>query len=634
MTLSRLRVLAVVPLLSAMGCGALLGISPSDSQGKEESERAGGSGSGSGGEAAQAGAPVSSGATSGHAGDAGSPSSGGTGGPDAGGDMGVGGDVGEGGADTSDFPQPGQACATSGALACYFPNPESPEPTRARLRCERGTWVPTASCPDDNPRPTRCDRRDGMCQERLCAENERPGEPRLTSCYSSSFKVCGPDLVTIEDRPCVFGCTMSNACRVASTTELVIDRPRGVANVENPWPERVIPVCWRDLHVDDAATTRARAAVRIAVESLWSRVSSVSFAGWGSCDSSQARVELAFAEDCQGELARLPRDGYPGGEAALPVTLCKSYYDFTPALQPTIELDLLGLVAQHAFGHVLGIEDVLHDENPGVFMDPVLELSSFRERRPEAAVLDSLAAWYGSAPGPSLVSPDGRCLAYESGILSASACDGSSAQAWELRESSLAQGSGKCVLGPETGDAVTIADCSSEPLETEKWLPARVRIQWRDLCLVAADEVPATSSLTSGDCADSWPAEQRFRLELVGPARVRIHTNTAGHRCVVAPETWTQPSLPGFGPCDGVRDVFDAEAGTLGQAGRCLTRDALGAIVFEPCGAAPNQRFRLSGALEQSGGALTFPIGEESVQLTWTLLGAKPAANQIFDYRF
>lgn len=637
MTPSRVCFLSVIPLLSAVGCGALLGIPPTDSDddgGRGGTSSAGNGGHATGGRAGEDGAGDSSGATTGGAGEAGSPSSGGnagtggTGGSTSGGSSGMGGD-GEGGTSVGDFPQPGDACSASGALACLF-NPANPEPTVDRLVCNQGTWMTTATCERIDGRTHFCDRRDGTCASMICND---PGDRLANRCFGSLVAVCGPDRVTTELEPCVFGCDDNNSCRVAGPGQLVIDRPRSVEARENPWPGRLIPVCWRELS-EDEALTKARTAVRVAVESLWSRESVVGFTGWGSCDSSQAHVELDFADDCAGELARIPRDGYPGAATALPVTLCRSSHDFTPMGTDPSYLELLGFVAQHVFAHVLGFEDELHDELHGdglAFMDPVLELANLRELRPGYEMLELLANWYGSAPGRSLLSPDGRCLSYDSGVLSASACDGSSAQVWEPRDNALAHGSGKCVSGPANGDALEIAECSAEPLEEKEWLPAHVRIHdWLDYCLVAGSR-SGDKALASGNCDPYWPVEQRFRVEFVGPRRVRIHTTSD---CIVAPVDWTQLSVPELGPCDGFRAVFDAVEGTLGQDGRCLTVGRLHDVVFEPCGTASNQQFRLSGPFEHDGNALEFPIGEQAVTLTSTALGPIPAANQIFDYRF
>jgi hypothetical protein len=639
-----------------MGCGALLGISPSGSQDEDENGRGGTSTAGSGGSRAggtgEGGAGDSSGATTGGTGEAGSRSTGGrsgNGGSNSGGSSATSGEGGEGGKDATDFPQNGDPCSVPGALACWFTRPEDPQPTHRRLMCEGETWVEIGSCSTRGPNPQRCDRRDGTCRNLLCLSGEPPGQPRLNSCFHSMVEVCGPDLVTIEHEPCVLGCDAGNRCREPAPGELIIDRPRSVSADENPWPERLIPVCWKP-SAQIAELDGARVAVRIAVESLWSRESVVGFTGWGSCDSSQARVELDFADDCAGELARLPRDGYPGALAALPVTLCKSYYDLASDRHPatgtdSIDLELLGFVAQHVFGHVLGLEDELREPSgTALFMHPVLDLTTFGELRPEPWLLESLAGWYGSAPGRSLVSPAGRCLSYdsESDVLSASACDGSPSQAWEPRDDALLHASGNCIGGASEGP-FDIDECSSQPTPDEEWLPARVRIHdWRGYCLKAGT-LPNDLSLEWVNCDATWPPEQRFRIGFVGSGRVRIHaTNTTSDRCLVAPPTWTRPStessFPEFGACDDVRAVFDAFEGTLGREGRCLTpeRTPLGGavIVFEPCGTASNQQFRFSGAFEREGHALTTTIGAEAVELSSTPLGPIPSRDQILDYRF
>jgi hypothetical protein len=190
-----------------------------------------------------------------------------------------------------------------------------------------------------------------------------------------------------------------------------------------------------------------------------------------------------------------------------------------------------------------------------------------------------------------------------------------------------------------------MADCSLQPAEEEQWLLDRVQIHdWLGSCLIADGMYSGDSSVAWGGCEAE--ADQRFRLEFVEPGRVRIQaTDAASDRCIVAPEVWTQQdvggarvSVPIFGPCDDARAVFDAFKGTLGQAGHCLTPvltpQGLMPVVFEPCGTASNQQFRLSGPFEHEGNALTFPMGEQPVLLTSTPLGASPTPEQIFDYRF
>jgi hypothetical protein len=134
-------------------------------------------------------------------------------------------------------------------------------------------------------------------------------------------------------------------------------------------------------------------------------------------------------------------------------------------------------------------------------------------------------------------------------------------------------------------------------------------------------------------CDDSWPDDQRFRLEFVGSGLARLHAS--GGQCITAPETLANHALPGFGPCDGTRDVFDVGDGELSQNEFCLTTEGA-TVVFEMCSDALTQKFAFSGPFGLGGSALTLSptSGSGPHSLSATPLGIVPDDDQIFDYHF
>ncbi|HEX6271723.1 MAG TPA: hypothetical protein VFZ53_01720, partial [Polyangiaceae bacterium] len=161
---------------------------------------------------------------------------------------------------------------------------------------------------------------------------------------------------------CLFGCvgattTTPPACGGPQEGELLIDQPGPLRTPSGLWPNPLIPVCWRNT---DATSSNAR-AIRERIDTTWGRFSSVGFPGWGECDDASTGVELRFVEDCEGELARVPFLGYPGPSVTLPIDLCISYRDSEGS--QNVGEGLLGFVALHVFGHVLGFEDLRLDRD-------------------------------------------------------------------------------------------------------------------------------------------------------------------------------------------------------------------------------------------------------------------------------
>jgi hypothetical protein len=617
-------------LSGAIACNGLLGISPSRDAAGDDDGTSGSSGAGNasntGGNRPGTGGSGTGGAGTGGTGEGGAGES--SGGSAAGSEAtgGVGGNGAMGGAGTGggpprEFPVAEEPCATPGALACER------AAGKGRLICSGGFWEKTTSCSRIEDQNALCDRRTGTCGKIAC---DTPGEPASeNNCTTNYFMACGPDRVSVVRVDCMFECLGNERCNTPTPDQLVIDEPPDFEAGNQVWPEPLVPVCWSDGDVDGLDDERA--AVRLAIDTFWGYPSGLSFTGWGSCRSDEARVELRFVDDCRGYLARVSRPGYPGPGASSSVELCKSYYGGRHDGSAPTEVDVLTYAARHVFGHVLGFVDETFDPDFAAtnIMVPVIEGSNPNEIGFGYQVFRGLRASYGSKPWGSLMGPDARCLGSDAGALTSDECDGSSAQGWRAGDEGLRHGdSGECL-----SDSGELDTCDGSARQDVRF--ARVRI--RDLdgqCLVASGTFPNDSALDTAPCRSTWPENQRFGIEFLESGGLRIHTTM--NRCITAPESFLgfpmNVPLPGFGPCDGVRDVFDVREGTLGQRGYCLSLEAR-PVAFEPCiGDAP-QQFWLSGPLELGTGALTLS-SPGSAALSVSPLGPVPAPDQIFDFQF
>jgi hypothetical protein len=636
---SKLRLLRTVGLaVFAVGCGALLGVSPPDpsdgetgGNGKGDTKTGGHAGNGGTGATGQGGTSGGGEAGEGSGGSpmgGASPAGGHAMGGEPAGNGGAAGDDGAGGEPDWVFPEKGAACSVPGALACAAAHSIS------RYICKGGVWQKADDCPTGQQIPERCDRTTGTCGLQVCTD------AGARTCEAGDSRICGPDEATWITEPCPFGCLPSGACDGPADYELLIDRPGPLRTPTGAWPNPLIPVCWQGPETD-AMSDSAR-VVRETVETTWGRFSSVGFPGWDTCGDKATGVELRFVNRCEGELARVPFLGYPGPSATLPVELCTSYLD--AGLIPDevqVSDELLGLVALHVFGHVLGFEDLKLDV--GV-MEPVVDLRTYEQITLDAEDITWLQFVYGSKPSHSLVGPNGRCLAFASGTLSSAACDGSAAQRFQPGPAELAHdASESCVRrASDSGEAIEFAPCTGDAsregflTHRVRWQVSRGRYEWQvaggSRCAAVRPPMPNESPLAVMPCDSSWPAAQEFGFEFLDGDRVRIHSAATGY-CVTSPNTWTS-SFPGLGTCGGGQDVLDVTSGRLGVAGHCLAgvhRGSMSGLEFLPCSASYDQHFALSGPIALGKSALTL-LNVEPPELTLTALVIPPLPSQIFDY--
>jgi hypothetical protein len=494
-----------------------------------------------------------------------------------------------------------------------------------RFVCQDGAWAQAEACTNHY----YCDRRTGTCGQQAC-DGEQP-----TACAGNQVQVCGPDLVTLTYLPCDFDCdTVTNDCSVQTTNQLLIDRVGGPREEGRPWPYSAIPVCFRD--VPASATNDAlREAIRRAVETSWGRHLGVTFVGWSDCSESIEGVELTLLDDCEGKLAIVPRTGFPGAGSALSLGLCRSYFDVQGTRYPqpgsTPDLDLIGFVAKHVFGHALGLDDVAYDQDWSQLMEQGLDVDQFESIDLSWTELEYLGLLYGEKPPQALFTPSGRCLAATAGELEGAPCDGAEKTRWQLTPAGIVHGAtGDCLSAD--GDGVIAGTCTGIATD-EAFRPRRVR--WRaalNRCVTERVPPVGESPLAVSSCDPSWPAAQRFRFELLDNARVRIHA--ASGNCVRWPASWTFPARPELGACDGERDSFEARDGRIAIEGRCLQPITFSGLEFRACYETASQHLFISGPLELGTSALTLGGSVDSPQLLLTPPTSPPVDAQVFDYHF
>lgn len=616
-------------------CDHVLGLEPLDPPSSEASVSGAGGRAESGGDASNGGSDGNDGAGAagmeaagggrggnsgglegGAAGASGSPAN--PGGYDAGGHA-YGGAAGE-----VQWATPGAPCATAGDLACRAPA------SALRFVCSDGVWVATTPCRTSDGFDERCDRRTGTCGTVQC---EAAGP---AWCSDDSSFVCGPDLVTTELVNCDFGCSGStHACDLPLSRELLIDRP-ATFGVTAIWPSPLIAVCWRE---PAPASQELRDVVREAVDTAWGRRSGASFVGWGECSGETEGVELELLDDCDGTLASVPRVGYPGPGNALRIGLCQSYFREgvrQPEPGKPTDLSLLHFVAQHAFGHVLGLPDVGFDRSSSGIMERALDLEQYRAITLGSDNIGFIQRNYGAKASGSLIDARGRCLAAGSDQLSGEACAGSPAQAWRPEPSRFVHGqSGHCLRTTSAGsNTVKLGACTGEA-EREGFRPEQVRLLTSGGNCVSATPPPVGESpLGVATCSTGWPKEEVFALEFLADARVRVRAHDG--TCLKWPASWQVPSLPSLGPCDGVREEFEARDGMLSTSGHCLTpvyRTRSG-LEFRACLASSSFRFVMSGQLVLGTKSLTIAGTRASPSLTLSSTRTTPTVTQIFDYFF
>jgi hypothetical protein len=626
-------------LASALaGCGTLFGIDPPERAEPPfgiDSGNGGASGRGTSGGASGGGTggTILPEGGAGMAGDGGEVAMGGTGANATGGRGGVagtagssgaGGAGGEGGDD--EFPSKGEPCPTPGALAC------AGEAQKRRLICQGGVWTPD---PVQCDYSQNCDRRNGACAdiEGNCEDVQLGYHWLECPEFGTIAKSCGPDLVTIVEEECYFGCNIrTRQCAEPSAGELLVDRVPPTQNDFVFWPTPVIPVCFGGEGNDSE-----RAAIRDEVESTWGRYSSIAFSGWGDCTNAlpePAEVRISFLNDaCVGELASISRYGYPGPGATLDLAICKSYVDANGA---TLDADdaMLRYVARHLFGHVLGREHVSWD-----FMRPVLSPSTISERVFGELAIEDLQLTYGGKPSGSLVNASGRCVgSSKGGAVDVHVCDGSNETRWQALEGRLVAEGGMRCLHASGSDSASLEPC--EPTPEFVWETNDV--QWRGnggRCVARSTTASSGASLVLETCRALGDADQTWSFEFYPARRVRIRGPNGD--CIHIPEPVAMPPLyPELARCDGVRDELEmTTSAQLGLSGYCMT-ERYDVFTYElqlaPCRARPAQSFYLSGPLGHYAGpdeqtVLTLlPTG----QLGAATLEGAPSQAQIFDYHF
>jgi hypothetical protein len=609
-------VIAPLPVFLVLGCAELFGLDAPDLDGVAGRASIGG-GAAAGGDRGGTSGAGRGGSDGGAAGEAGHGGSEGGGGPIGGsggsatgpaGSAGasVGGKGGSGG--ESPWAEIGSPCEHPGALACVS------EAFNQTALCNGATWVRGKNC-DDN---SLCDRETGTCEYQCVTP------PGHATCNGSDAMVCGPDGVNPQLERCIFGCIQyepdagASGCVGLGEGQILFDAPRAISNRESPWPDPLIPVCFS---VADEWSPDEVRTIRDAVAAEWGRYTAVGFSGWDQCVDDEARVELNRVEDCDLELARIPRIGFPGPGVALPIDLCLSYLDKQGVSTGTEPI--LGATALHVFGHVLGFEDERYRLNGTDIMMQGIDLSGISALGVGISRIPSLHATYGAKPSRSLIHRGGRCLSGNAGTLSQGTCDGTAPQGWRLSAGWIEHvGSGQC-LRVTNGSTVGLGNC----VGAESFLPSRV--EWRaqgGYCVSKRTDPP----LGVESCTPSRAADQTWRFEFLGDDSVRIGLASDATSCVLRPDDWSNPANAQLGLCDGVRDVFEIRGGRLEVAGHCLQSGTQ--LGFWPCSETPLQRFVISGPLQNEVEALTL-ANTSGVELTISLVNGSPSPEQIFDYQ-
>jgi hypothetical protein len=621
------------------GCSSLLGIELPDSSaadGEAGSAPDVSLGGGSGALGGHAGADgTAAGDSGGHSGtaadDAGRSNDGGRTAGDSGGTDGdVGGADAAGGTTAGDGGEGGQAfgppaegtrCSAPGALAC------AAEASTETLICAEGVWISGEPC-KTNPQEF-CDRATGSCGFRRCE--------RDICSFGQSLR-CGPDQVTATIEACLFSCNESDGqCTDPGPDQLIVDRNRDIVTYQAFWPDRLIPVCARDA----AEFPEAWRIVRDAVESTWGRDTGAAFQGWSECTPDSPGVELRLIEDCEGELARIPFNGYPGPGARVPVAICRTYFDNDPSsLDPTTTApSLLRFIAVHAFGHVLGFEDDVYSSTGSSFMMQAIRVGDHQSLTLSEETRYVFETRYGSKPSSSLAGPSGRCLSPNSERFEEAACDGSAPQAWQLLAGQMRHSaSASCLESAPDAGPLTLVPCDAS---AGRW--DALHVSWQasgGRCVSVRTEIEAGESpLAVEACKTAGTPEQTFSFEFASAARVRVRQPSSG-LCVTIPDAPAFPAWPSLAACDGVHDQLEVRLAQLGAQGNCLAAVFTGSeslLNFKTCGPFVEQFFSLSGPLEnERGDVLTRVLTGNGLELEFeaTPPTIPPSAAQTFDYYF
>jgi len=600
---------------------------PGDDSGSGGS--AAGASAGDGGEAGEAGNPGTgggAGTSSGGAGGSGSGKGGragggsdtggsDAGGSDAGGASGAadGGDTGEaGGGNVPEWSREDDLCSIENYFAC--PGPLS----TYRLRCNGTAWERGNNCGTEQ----LCDRLTGLCKSILC--DPRNAEVTCSSDFADQ-QLCGPDRVTLAWRHCSFTCDEELGCVEPGEGQVYIDRPREIEVPFSLWPGPWIPVCLKN---PDAWRSGELEAVQDGFYQRWGRHTALNLTGFGPCTANSEGVALDIADGCNVELARIPRVGYPGQSAILPVTLCRNYVDSVGRTQD-VGPELFEIAVLHVFGHVLGYQDEPYNAFGVDAMMQAIDLAKVPQLRLAYGFIEVPQRNYGTTPSGSLGGPSGRCLSIASSQLpSREACDGSPAQSFRSIDGQLEHAAtGEC-LRVTQGDRVGLGDCAG----AERWQAARVAwLATHAWCVTVRQPANAQLPLFEEPCSASRAADQTWSVEFPARDRARIRLAQDG-RCVRWPTDWSR-SAPELGACDGIHDVFETSGGVLRTAGRCLVFRGSD-LQFWPCGGSSDERFGLSGSLESSAGGLTAVLNGSTLELSATPLSGAPSEDQIFDFYF
>ena len=124
--------------------------------------------------------------------------------------------------------------------------------------------------------------------------------------------------------------------------------------MKNSWRNKVIPVCWVQLHPDEEME---RAWVQDAAERSWDAQSGVDFVGWGECQAGTPGIQVQFGEG--GAKTWLLGEPSRGRNR---ITLVRRYETWNPWCRRTEALrqSCLRSNAVHEFGHALGFA---HEHN-------------------------------------------------------------------------------------------------------------------------------------------------------------------------------------------------------------------------------------------------------------------------------
>jgi hypothetical protein len=645
----------VTAALLLVACDSLFGID----EPKASKRRATGGSDGLGGAAGQAGAPGgaggeagapggaagettggSAGTASGSAGDAGGGTDSGRGGAGARagtggragatGGAGVGGEAGGGeggGENPPEFGTLGEPCVTAGELAC--PGPAALQ----SLLCDGERWIANQTCAEHQ----RCDRKIGVCASTNC-------ETAGTSCWGDFERTCGPDLVTVTEVLCILSCNETTGrCQEPIGGELIIDQPPEIESPVTYWPDPAIPVC---VH-DESRYASEWSAIRTEVESTWGRYSALVFTGWGECSEPTNGLELGMTDQCDHELVRIERHGYPGPSVVVPVTFCTSYYDSSGTIRQT-DLPLFRFVARHAFGDVLAMphlpftpSDFPSEYIEEDFMMPWLHVPGYQSLGFSFGAASFVQSNYGHKLPHSFVSTEGRCLSLSSGEFAFGPCVGAPERAFRAEAGRLQHvGTEACVRAGATPGAVESGDCAFEATDVPAviWEPRRVA--WHGdggRCVTVHPGAVLPDTVIELEPCEPGRDDQAWSFELAGDG-VRIRHPSSGY-CVSAPESWPS-GYPGTPypilsmSCGAPRDLFEARNGQLSVDRRCLSANfesPNAGIAFRSCADESAYKWNVSGPFQNAAGdALTLLNGV----LVSTPVTNPPAPNQIFDYHF